>query len=136
MELKAIKLPASQSFAASRRAVRQTFGDVDELSAWFGYMTRTFTFDSRLRHRPRIAGTVIASLSVSRDRSAHLRLYPIARALYSDDAAAQFSAEMLPRLKSWLRQQLAKPETAILGVEEIVVEWVRGNHRIHEVRFL
>jgi len=136
MELKAIKLPASQRFAASRRAVKRTFGDIEDLSAWFGVFTRTFTFDRYLSHRPRITGTVIASLSVSRDRSAHLRFYPIARVSYSDDAAAQFESEMLSRLRSWLTRQLAKPETAILGAEEIIVEWTRGEHRVHEMRFL
>jgi len=136
VELKAIKLPPSQRFVATRRAVRQTFGDADDLSAWFGVMMRTHSFPARIRHNPPVSGTIVASLSVSSDRHGFLRFYPIARSAYSDDATAQFAEELLPRLKSWFLQQRAKPETAIRGgTEELLVEWRGGKHHVHEFRY-
>jgi hypothetical protein len=55
---------------------------------------------------------------------------------YPDEAAAQFAGTVLADLETWLTRQLEKPDAAVLGCEEIVVEWLGGEHRFHELRFL
>jgi hypothetical protein len=42
--------------------------------------------------------------------------------------------EGLQRLRRWLNDKRLQPETAILGHEEIVVEWTGQAHRYHELR--
>lgn len=83
-----------------------------------------------------VVGPVVASLSVSREKTAILQLYPVRRHDYPDDAAIRFKTEVLGYLKGWLDRQLSKRETAVLGYEQLIVEWIGASHRYHEVRFL
>jgi hypothetical protein len=136
MTLKSINLPKSERFAVSAAYLRRVFGDIDPLSAYRGSLGKTFTFDSRCSKRPRLVGPVVASIQVSRDRTAILQLYPVKVRDYSEETAVQFAEQVLPDLKGWLTTQLAKPETAVLGYQQVVVEWSAGGHKIHEVRFL
>jgi len=64
-----------------------------------------------------------------------LILYPVAVESYPDKAAEDFAATVLPRLRSWLNEQFAKPETAVLGQEKLIVEWTAGEHRYHTTVF-
>jgi hypothetical protein len=136
MTLKSIRLPKTERFAASPSKVKKVFGDVGPLSAYLGALGKSFTLDSRCRRRPELTGLVVASLQVSRDRTAILQLYPLKVRAYPDEAAANFVANVLVDLRSWLAAQLAKPETAVLGYEEVVVEWFADRHKLHELRFL
>jgi len=136
MTLKSVNLPKSERFAASAAALRRAFGDIDQLSAYRGSLGKTFSFDSRCSKRPELVGPVVASIQVSRSRTASLQLYPVKVREYSDAAAAHFAEKVLADLRAWLTSQLAKPETSVLGYQQVVVEWVRDGHRFHEVRFL
>ena len=136
MILKSIGVPRSQRFASSAARVRRAFGDFEQCSAYFGALEKRFSFDSRCPKKPRLSGPVVASLSVSRDRSAILQLYPVPVGGYPAEAAEDFGAKVLPSLRSWLKTQLSKPETGVLGYEQMIVEWTNGQHRQHELRYL
>jgi hypothetical protein len=112
------------------------FGGFEPLSIWLGALGKRFRFDSRAFKRPSIKGEVVASLSVNRDRSAIFQLYPVERAAYPSTAAAEFEEAVLPPMKKWLARQLAKPETAVLGCEQLIIEFVGGKHQSHELRYL
>jgi hypothetical protein len=79
---------------------------------------------------------VAASITINRDRESWLILYPLDGHLYPTAAADDFAARILPALRSWLDAQVTKPDTAILGCEEIVVEWCGLNHELHRLRYL
>jgi hypothetical protein len=134
MTLKSINLPKSERFAVSAAYLRGVFGDIDQLSAYRGTLGKTFAFDSRCSKRPILVGPVVASIGVSRERRAILQLYPVKVCQYSEEAAVQFAGEVLPALKGWLTIQLAKPELAVMGYQQVVVEWSARGHKIHEVR--
>jgi hypothetical protein len=136
MRLSSIKLPKTERFAASPATVRRELADIDQLSAYLGALGKTFSFDPRCRKRPKLGGPVVASIQVSRDRTAILQLYPVKVGEYPDEAAAQFAGTVLPYLKTWLTRQLEKPDAAVLGYQEIIVEWFADEHRFHEIRFL
>jgi len=83
-----------------------------------------------------LVGQVVASLSVSRDRTAILQLFPVRVTSYPSEAFEEFAAEILPGLRTWLGKQRSKPETGILGTEQVIVEWTGSKHRRHELRYL
>jgi hypothetical protein len=51
-------------------------------------------------------------------------------------AADEFAKRILPTLRSWLDAQVDKPDTAILGCEELVVEWLGSYHELHRLHYL
>src|SRR5438477_9918270 len=97
VKIHAIRLPKAQLFCCTRSDVTRCFAP-DALS-WvgFGWSSKSFTFDSRSRHRPKIKGIVVAALTVSRAREAHLIFYPCDRSLYPSAATEQFGSQVLPR---------------------------------------
>jgi hypothetical protein len=133
MRIYGIRLPDAEVFPCSRRRVKEVFAN-DELE-WvsFGNPIRSFRFDGRMTQRPRLVGPVVASLSIDRENSAHLCLYPVKLELYPSPAQAHFSIEVLPRLQRWLHDKQSRPETAIVGHEELLVEWTEQGHRHHEL---
>ena len=112
------------------------FGRDDLAWVSFGAPIRSFRFDTQVSHRPNLAGPVVASLAINRDRRAHLCLYPVVSDSYPEAARAEMLASVLPRFLDWLRAKRAQPVTAILGHEQIIVEWTAAGHRFHELRFL
>lgn len=136
MRIHGIRLQKSQRFACSRRSVKELF-ETNAL-AWvsFGFPVGSFNFDSRCHHQPHLHGSVAASLSVTRAREAHLCLYPLLRTDYPDCAADEFADRVLPKFCNWLQTKQSRPDTLILGHEEIIAEWAHGTHTLHEVRFL
>src|SRR5213593_2992597 len=106
MTLKSISLPKSERFAASAASLRSVFGDIDQLSAYRGFLGKTFSFDSRCSKRPKLVGPVVASIQVSRSRTALLQLFPVKVREYFDAAAAHFAEKVLADLRASLTSQL------------------------------
>jgi len=117
--------------------VKKVFGDLEQCSAYLGDLGKRFSFDSRCSQRPKLTGPVVASLSVSREREAILQLYALPVGLYPNEAAETFAVAVLPGLRKWLEWRLAQPETAVLGhYYQMIAEWVAGEHRYHELKYL
>ena len=136
MRIHGVRLPATETFPCSRRTIKQLFAETELAWVSFGSPIRTFRFDNQVAHRPRLVGPVVASLAVDRERQAHLCIYPMSRSIYPKAAQDDLSAQVLPRFRQWLQAKRSQPVTAILGHEEIIVEWAGQEHRVHELRFL
>jgi hypothetical protein len=136
MKLKAIKLPKSKRFACSAKELKAAFSGFENLGVYCGALGKSFEFDGRSKNRPKLEGTVVAQAQVSRELESLLILYPTCREEYSEHAANIFCDKILPQIREWIKSQLAKSQTAILGVETLIVEWTGHEHRKHEMRFL
>lgn len=136
MRLGKIKLPAVERFACSPRQARAAFAAAALEWISFGKFIRTFSFDSRAARVPKLSGFVVASLAINRRGESHFCVYPVRRDRYPDAAADDFVASVLPRLSGWLAAMQARPATAVVGIEESVVEWTGGGHVTHTLTFL
>jgi hypothetical protein len=65
-----------------------------------------------------------------------MQVYPIRVEHYSDLARSEFRLKVLPDLRNWLSRQLDKPETAVLGHEQVIVTWNGTTHSYATVRYL
>jgi hypothetical protein len=74
----------------------------------------------------------VASATYTPQRKAYVCIYVVRKTEYPAEAQDDFRARAFPRLHRWLEQQIAKPDTAVLGCEEIIVEWDGSIHEFHE----
>ncbi|GIO32674.1 MULTISPECIES: hypothetical protein [Paenibacillus] len=128
-------LNKNERYATTRRHLRSVFTDFEAINFLFG-LRRNFEFDSRASTMPSIKGTVVTSVSYHRDRSTNFSLFPLSIIHYSDQAADDFNSQILFNIKQWIQAQMNKPDTSILGVEQLIVEWNGKEHLVHKVRFL
>jgi hypothetical protein len=136
VRLRSIGLPKTRRFCTSKAELKRTFGEIEPLSIHMGDLGSTFKFDGRCHQRPRLGGPVVASLNVSRDMTAMLQLYAVPVNVYGSPAVEDFKQQVLPSLRSWLVSQLRRPQTAVLGYEQRIVEWTGTEHREHDIRYL
>jgi hypothetical protein len=118
-----------------RAVIANAFGTFKDLSCHLGSLQRSFRFDSRCFDQPVLHGPVVASLSVSRSRSAILQCYAVPQINCGAAAVEEFEKVVVPHLVFWLQTQIARPETAVLGYEEIIVTWNGGKHEYAQVKF-
>ena len=142
MELKIRKLNANEKYACSTKHIKQMFQATDALIL-FGFLSRTFAFDFRDTNRPRINGTVVMSAAINtRDGAAEqpcnhpiISFYAI-RDIHYDIASEQaFVESYLPALYRWYESVMARPKTALSGVEVFMVEWDSGTFKAHSYRY-
>ena len=136
MKFRTIKLPNSERFACSARKLKRAFSDVENLEVYCGVLGKSFAFDSGSKKRPRLQGTVVAQAQVSRDLASVLILYVLSREDYPEIATNEFCDSIIHEIHKWLKVQLSKPKTAILGVESLLIEWTGSEHKKHVMRFL
>lgn len=136
MKFRTIKLPNSERFACSSQSLKGAFSEVDNLEVCCGVLGKSFSFDSRSNKRPRLEGTVVAQAQVNRDLESILILYALSKENYPEIAAEEFRDLIIPEIREWLKAQLIKPKTAILGVETLLIEWTGRGHKKHMMRFL
>ena len=124
-----------ETYAANRKQIKLNLPSKEEASVIFG-LTRKFEFDNRCARPPQISGTVVASVTCNRDKDIRIYFYPISQTIYPEKAKSQFHNDVLPKLKKWIDHQVSKPETAVLGIEEFIIEWNGKNHLFHQIKFL
>lgn len=127
----------TEKYATNKKQLKYQLLINNEPSICFG-LTRQFEFDSRcpITNRPIIKGNVIATASYHRDRTIGIYFFPISRNTYPEKAYEEFNNSVLPDIKKWIQDQTTKPDTAILGIEELIIEWNGEKHLLHNVRFL
>jgi hypothetical protein len=86
MRIRGIRLPDTETFPCSRRRIKELFASTDLEWVSFGSPIRSFRFDNQVSNRPQLAGRIVASLALNRERQSHLCLYPVSRATYSKAA--------------------------------------------------
>jgi hypothetical protein len=129
------KLHPSEEYACSALEVKEWSKGFADLRIEFG-THRNFQFDSRCNNRPKIQGNVVVSVSIDRQLKPALFLYPIPNSQYPEQVKKEFLAGILPDLKKWLTEQLAKHENEIIGQETVVIELNGGHFKMHRLRYL
>ncbi|MGK7377591.1 hypothetical protein ACSFXN_07090 [Planococcus sp. 1R117A] len=124
-----------ETYPVTKKQLKHVLSSVQEVTAIYG-LSRKFEFDSRQPGKPDINGVIVASASCHRDKTIHFYLFPISKADYPEKANNDFVQFVLPHVKAWMEQQVAKPETAILGIEELIIEWNGEKHTFHYSKFL
>jgi len=127
-------LNKNERYSTTKRHLKSVFFNI-EMDVLFG-LVRKFEFDSRCPNKPNIVGNVVASISYSRDRTVDFSLYPLLITDYPNSAFDDFNNQILLTIKQWLEGQINKPDTALLGYEELVIEWTENEHLLHKVKFL
>lgn len=128
-------LNKNERFSTTKRQLKNVFSGFETLNFLFG-LSRNFEFDRRIPDKPKIKGVVVASVSYYRDRTLNFSLFPLSIIDYQDQAAEDFNNHILLTIKQWIQTQINKPDTAILGIEQLIVEWNGKEHLIHQVKFL
>ncbi|MGK0701818.1 hypothetical protein ACR3I8_20970 [Priestia flexa] len=127
-------LNKNERYSTTKRQLKSVFSNI-EMDVLFG-LVRKFEFDSRCPNKPNIAGNVVASISYSRDRTIYFSLYPLLISDFPNRASDDFNNQILLTIKQWIEDQINKPDTALLGYEELVIEWTGKEHLLHKVKFL
>jgi len=109
--------------------------DTENIHISFG-LTREFSLDERCKKKPTITGKVFLAATCSRDKDISVSLFPILSQDLSVDAIKGFVTTALPTLCKWIEEQAGKPNTAVVGHEQIIVEWSGESYSFHQVTFL
>jgi len=99
-------------------------------------LTREFCLDERCKQKPTITGKVVLEATCSRNKDISISLFPISSQNLSVDAIKGFVTTALPTLCKWIEEQAQKPDTAVIGYEQIIVEWSGNDYSFHQVGFL
>jgi hypothetical protein len=128
-------LPRTESYITSKKNVKAVLGHYEMLTVNFG-LRRKFEFDSRCSNKPIIKGPVVVSVSIARSKEILASFYPVAISDLPADAIKVFHETTLQAISKWINGIVRKPETAIVGVEELIVEIEGETIKFHQVKFL
>lgn len=128
-------LNQSETYLATKKVIKDHFKNVKELSVVFG-LSREYNLDSRCSTKLTSVKPVLISISYDREKEFLLSLYHISKSELTKEAAVQFSNVVIPSIKEWINKQVNKPDTAILGVEEIVFSWDGSKYGKQELKYL
>jgi len=124
-----------ETYVTTKKRLRNHFSSLTDSDIVFG-LTRQFEWDNKCSRHPKTSGTVVAEVSVQRDRTLNFSFFPIERKVYSEAAYEEFNHNILVNIQKWLDEQAEKPDTAIVGIEQLIVEWIGNKHLLHYVTFL
>ena len=127
--------PPGAEYACSVLEVKEWAKGLADLRVEFG-TDRVFRFSPRCVNRPKLQGSVVASMAVDRQLKPSLFFYALPGSQYPGPARQEFSAGVLGQLRKWLDGQLVKSGEAMVGQEMVVVELVGGRFKIHYLRYL
>lgn len=140
MEIRIKKLSKNEKYACSIKEIKRVFQD-DSIFISFGYLGKSFSFDSTFINHPVINGLIICSLSFTRrlnhttDTEPYLCFYVVRDDKYSERYEREFCDIILPQIEDWLIKIHSQPDTPIPGVEQLLVEWTGKEFNIHQSRF-
>jgi hypothetical protein len=129
------KLPPTETYACSALEVQEWAKELADLRIEFG-AHKSFRFDPRCNSRPKIQGTIVASLFIDHQLKPALFFYPIPGFKYPESAKNEFLERMDNDLKKWLEDQLSKHETDMVGREMILLELRDDRLAMHRLRYL
>ncbi|WP_110111774.1 hypothetical protein [Bacillus sp. CGMCC 1.16541] len=127
------KLNKNEQYPTTKKYLKSVFADVEQLDVYFG-LNRTFESNRGISNKLTVKGNVVASVTFNQDRTVHLSLFPQSTNDYKDKAIEDFNNRIIGRIKHWIEDQMLKPDTALLGNEELIVEWDGKKHLIHMER--
>lgn len=128
-------LNQNETYLATKKVIREHFKDVDGISVVFG-LSREYNADSRCSTKLTLAKPILISISCSREKELLLSLYHSPKTKLNEDSKDQFYNFVIPSIKEWINNQTNKPDTAILGVEELVFSWNGSKYSKQELNYL
>jgi hypothetical protein len=128
-------LNENEAYLATKKEIKEHFKDVEGMSVVFG-LKRGYEIDSRCSTKLNLVEPVLISITCDREKELILSLYHILRNKLNKDMTAQFYDVVMPSIKEWINKQVNKPDTAILGVEELVYSWDGGTYSKQELKYL
>lgn len=128
-------LPRTESYISSKKDVKAFLGHYEMLNVNFG-MRRKFKFDSRCSNKPKVEGPVVVSVSINRSREIMVSFYPVSLSDLPVDVVTEFHEKTLQAISKWIDETVGKPETAIVGVEQLIVAIVGTHIKFHQTVFL
>jgi hypothetical protein len=140
MKINVRGLNPQERYACDVGDIKKVFSAEDEIHISFGALGRNYEFDNAFIKRPKIEGLILSSMQINRrekitDSHPMLSFYVIDDGKYSDRHGRIFAESILPEMLEWFRLTLAKPVSAIPGVEEFLVEWTGSGFKTHRCRF-
>ena len=127
-------LNIDESYACSRTALRECFGEWD-ISVFWGEPEK-YSFDKSIKKPPKIDGYVLASMQLNFRRripQGELRFYVIRDSRYDKCRQAFFEEKVLPRMHCWLSGRKENPPSG--GVDEILILWNGEQFAIQELHY-
>ena len=140
MEMKIKKLSKNEKYACRIKTVKEAFRN-DTIFVSFGYLRKTFNFDSSNKKPPIIAGSVICSvlfnrrLNINTDIKLYLCFYVIRDDNYTEPCEQEFCDTIIPQIKDWINKIDSQPDTSLPGVEELLIEWTGQELKVHQCRY-
>jgi hypothetical protein len=125
-------LPKTEQYVTNKKFVKLFLGRFELLSVVFG-LRKKFELDSRRSNRPTINGPVVASVLINRSNEILASFYPVATSNLPADAVKVFNESILPAICKWIEEHLAKPDTAIVGIEQLIIAIEENTFRFHHV---
>lgn len=129
------KLPSAHEYAASELEIKKWAKGFTDLRIEFG-SRKSFSFDARCHHKPKIQGIIVASAVIDRQLKPALFFYPIPAVRYPESARIQFQERILGDLREWLEMQFSKQVAEIVGYESILIELNGTEFKEHRLRYL
>ena len=127
--------PKTEAYLYSKKEVREFFESIENLRVVFG-ICDSFKFDSRCFHRPDVKGTVVADVTVNRELEPAIYLFSIEVNKISEKVRKEFVENITTDMKNWLKDQIAKNETEIIGHESLIIELRDDKFLEHKLRYL
>jgi hypothetical protein len=124
-----------ETYATNRKRIKAYFASEEDIYVSFG-LKRRFEFDSRCQSPPQLNGAVVASVSCNRDKEISIDFYPISQELYPQNGKYEFHNEVMTSIKERIHNQTSKSETAVLGIEDCIIEWNGKTHLLHYLKYL
>ena len=132
MRIEVSYLQRTECYPCMRQEARAAFGDLGLWWIGLGHPYRHFKFFSRdTRHSKVAEQDIVAKGAYSAQRDGWFSAYAVRRDAYPPQAREDFRARVLAEIRHWLRTQMAKPDTAVLGYECFIVEWDGTTHNFH-----
>ena len=128
-------LNKNETYLSSKKKLRYYFPDVEGLTVVFG-LRREYEVDSRCSKKLDTRHSILISITCDREREMSLSLYPFSRSDLSPEMLVQFEEIVVPTIKRWFNNQAAKPDTAVIGIEELVFSWNGSKYMKQSLTYL
>ncbi len=125
-------LQKTECYPCTKREAKAAFGDLELRWIGLGWPSRHFRFDRRTTHQPKVAEKdIVADATYSPQREGWFMAYAVRKEDYPPEAREDFRDRVMPKMRRWLQAQIAKPDTAVLSHEYLIVEWDGATHKFH-----
>jgi hypothetical protein len=141
MIIKTIKLSSNEQYACTEKDIKRVFLNDEILFVSFGYLAKTFEFDSSAKKRPKIHGLIISSCSINQrmnlpDKNIYLSFFVIRDPHYEIYGKECFINSVLPKIHDWYSQTKSAARELTPGIDQLIVEWTGATFKLHQLKYM